>query len=241
MAATTLDLNNEILNAAYKRTYESSAPQRVTYNPIKVADDSLESITSRVRAALNPMYDSAVQDRLQGSVEARAQYDADAYSRGMGASTWLSDVKGREGRAAASDIAKINASLTGTVAENATSQWQNYLGNKLAADTANSQGQLNADLQNAQNVKEYEQWVYSVLADMVNSGVLNLNPGGSSPAPGAPGGPAPVDEEPIVKVPVVMSDEQVKAAAINNQLTALRSKTGTVAGGGSTGNLYSNK
>lgn len=176
MANTMLDLNNEIINAAYKRTYESSAPQAVTFNKINVADETLEGLTSRVKAALNPMYDSAINDRMQSSVQARAQYDADAFSRGMGASTWLSDVKSREGRAAASDIANLNASFGGTVAENATAQYQNFLGNKLQADSANAQGQLNADLANSQKSTEYEQWVYNVVADMIKNGIINPNP-----------------------------------------------------------------
>lgn len=176
MANTMLDLNNEIINAAYKRTYESSAPQAVTFNKINVADETLEGLTSRVKAALNPMYDSAIEDRMQSSVQARAGYDADAFSRGMGASTWLTDVKAREGRAAASDITRLNASFGGTVAENATAQFQNYLGNKLQADSTNAQGQLSADLANSQRTTEYEQWVYGVVADMIKNGIINPNP-----------------------------------------------------------------
>lgn len=178
MAETTLDLINSAVTSAYKSIYESSAPETVTYNPITVEEQDLDTITSQVSAALRPYYDSAIKDRLASAVSAKAEYDADAYSRGMGASTWLSDVKSRESMAAQSDISDIEGSFGGTLAETAQSQFQNYLSNKLSADTANAQGELEASEANAAYMSAYKDWVYALLVDAINRGDISLGNGG---------------------------------------------------------------
>lgn len=74
----------------------------VEYTPR--SDSALKSALSK---ALRPGYDQAIQTRKSQAAANRAAIDADAASRGMGSSTWVTDVKNRQNNAMASDIANL--------------------------------------------------------------------------------------------------------------------------------------
>ena len=57
---------------------------------------------------LRPGYDQAIQQRQMQTGQANAAIDADAASRGMGSSTWVTDAKARQMNSQAADIAGLN-------------------------------------------------------------------------------------------------------------------------------------
>ena len=61
--------------------------------------------------------DSAIDNRREHGETTLAELDADAYSRGMGGSTYLSGMKRREYDAVAADIAMLEANYNAQLAK----------------------------------------------------------------------------------------------------------------------------
>lgn len=68
---------------------------------------TLEELYSQLEQFLRPAVDSAIDNRREHGETTLAELDADAYSRGMGGSTYLSGMKRREYDAVAADIAML--------------------------------------------------------------------------------------------------------------------------------------
>lgn len=77
--------------------------------PAATATGSDEAYLAELQAALRPAYDAAIAQRKQQTDENRAMIDVDAASRGMGASTWVTDAKDRQEQYEAEDIAALEA------------------------------------------------------------------------------------------------------------------------------------
>ena len=77
----------------------------------------LESLYSQLEAFLRPAVDSAIEDRRNYGMTAMAELDADAYSRGMGGSTYLSSMKKREYDSIARDIARLESDYSAELAQ----------------------------------------------------------------------------------------------------------------------------
>lgn len=132
------DLSQRLLNDVGK----------VDYTPM-----STGTLKSALQRVIRPSYDKSIQSRQQATRANRAAIDADAASRGIGASTWVTDAKNRLATNEARDIANINddynsalySALMGRLAE------QDQLG--MAAQQANlsaRQGALGNALSGAQ-------------------------------------------------------------------------------------------
>ena len=68
-----------------------------------------DEIKSYVESYLRTAYDQSIENRRKQTEADRAMIDLDAYSRGMGGSTWVTDAKQRLQDAEADDIAKMEA------------------------------------------------------------------------------------------------------------------------------------
>ena len=77
----------------------------------------LESLYSQLEAFLRPAVDAAIEDRRNYGMTAMAELDADAYSRGMGGSTYLSSMKKREYDSIARDIARLESDYSAELAQ----------------------------------------------------------------------------------------------------------------------------
>ncbi|MBO4879793.1 MAG: hypothetical protein J5544_05995 [Clostridia bacterium] len=84
---------------------------------ISMSLPSLDELYSQLSAFLRPSVDAAIANRQRYGETAMAELDADAYSRGMGGSSYLSGMKNRESNAVASDIAAIESNYNSTLAE----------------------------------------------------------------------------------------------------------------------------
>ena len=95
---------NEAFETIYERTKQDYAPQLATYTPL---DE--QTLTERISAVLRPLYDRAVAAIFRNNQRSDAELDADAISRGMGSSTFVTDVKRRQDRAAADDVKDLES------------------------------------------------------------------------------------------------------------------------------------
>ena len=78
---------------------------------------TLEELYSQLEQFLRPAVDSAIDNRREHGETTLAELDADAYSRGMGGSTYLSGMKRREYDAVAADIAMLEANYNAHLAK----------------------------------------------------------------------------------------------------------------------------
>ena len=102
----------DILSGLISEMYERFAPQEIVYNA-----KSEDEIRSSVSAWLRPSYEQAITMRKEQTLTNKANLDADAIARGMGASTYVTDVKNRQQNAEASDIATMESDYGATLAK----------------------------------------------------------------------------------------------------------------------------
>ena len=95
---------NEAFETIYEKTRKDYAPQLISYTPL---DE--QTLVERISAVLRPVYDKAIAAIFQRNRHADAELDADAISRGMGSSTFVTDVKRRQDAAAADDVNDLEA------------------------------------------------------------------------------------------------------------------------------------
>jgi hypothetical protein len=150
--ATTAVYADPSFEGYYNSIKASLVPQTVSY-----AMPDMNALTSQIAAYLRPAYDQAIANRQNQTVQNRADIDADAASRGMGRSSWVTDVKARESKAEATDIANLESNYGAALAEAVLGQYNQHLNNKLQVDLAN-----------AKMLAQYEQLAYDRAGDMYN-------------------------------------------------------------------------
>ena len=91
-------------------------------------DSQLKNYLTRI---MRPTYDQAIRQRQLQTGQNRAAIDADAASRGMGTSSWVSDAKMRQGTQEARDIADIENSYNSALYEALLAQMQQRDANRL--------------------------------------------------------------------------------------------------------------
>ncbi len=96
--------DEDVLSAYIDEMYARFAPQEAEYDA-----KSEDEIRTSVAAWLRPSYDQAIANRQEQTLLNKANLDADAIARGMGASTYVTDMKNRQQNAEAGDIASLEA------------------------------------------------------------------------------------------------------------------------------------
>ena len=97
----------------FDQAYAQFAPEEIEYQA-----KSEEEIRNSIAGWLQPGYDEAISERKELTQQNNANLDADAIARGMGASTYVSDVKNRQQNAESSDIASLRANYGATLSKN---------------------------------------------------------------------------------------------------------------------------
>ena len=168
-----------------------SKTETISYNPL-----SPSTLKSAIAKALRPSYDKAIETRNRTAATNRAMIDADAAARGIGASTWVTDVKNRQNDAAATDIANLESDYSAKLYENLLSRLTDQENKQLTVDQFNAQAKQNA-LSQALGLtdKYWEKWGGTV------GGVVGSGSGGSTG-----GNPPPKKQE----VPVGPTYEEMK-------------------------------
>lgn len=88
---------NDLYNKIYAQYKPSYTPQ------------SASTLKDTLSRAMRPSYDKQIAQRKRDAASNRAAIDADASSRGVGSSTYVTDVKNRNMNAEASDIQGIES------------------------------------------------------------------------------------------------------------------------------------
>jgi len=113
--------------------YDRFAPQEVAYDA-----RSEEEIRESIAAWLRPGYEQAIANRQQQTAQYKANLDSDAIARGMGASTYVTDVKNRQQNAEAGDIALLEADYGATLSKYVYDGVSSEQGRALEADMFNA-------------------------------------------------------------------------------------------------------
>ena len=93
----------------------------------------MDEIKSYVESYLRTAYDQSIENRRKQTEADRAMIDLDAYSRGMGSSTWVTDAKQRLQDAEADDIANMEANYQAGLNEAVLNQYNLAVAQGLAA------------------------------------------------------------------------------------------------------------
>jgi len=101
-----------MLNDFYQALLPMTSTPTISYTP----RDSSE-MRSEIATYLRPSYDSAIAAREAATVESNAALDADAWARGMGRSTYVTDVKQRSYAEEQADIARLEGEYAAALAQ----------------------------------------------------------------------------------------------------------------------------
>lgn len=96
----------------YGQLQTALAAPKLSFTPT-----SREDYAAQIQAALRPGYDLAIQQRREATKRSKAETDADAAARGMGSSTWVTDMKGQLSDAEAGDVATLESQYAAAQAE----------------------------------------------------------------------------------------------------------------------------
>lgn len=102
----------DVLGAYVADMYARLAPEEIEYEA-----KTEEEIRASIAEWLRPSYDQAIANRQEQTLGYMAELDADAIARGMGASTYVTDVKNRQQNDEASDIATLESDYGATLAQ----------------------------------------------------------------------------------------------------------------------------
>ena len=133
-----------------------TAPERIQAERLATEDRTYGDYANEVASYLNPYLQNAIRSRRDQTADYRAAADADAWSRGMGGSTYLSDQKNQLAKAEARDIMAAQNEFLANVGQQAFSALQNQYNRNLQANMQNAANalavdQFNANLANAVN------------------------------------------------------------------------------------------
>lgn len=95
----------------FQEMLQKYLPETVEFTPL-----SEEVLSETIRNWLRPAYEQAIQNRRDQTQRINAELDADAWSRGMGESTYLSDVKERQYRGEMRDVDTLESNYASALA-----------------------------------------------------------------------------------------------------------------------------
>ena len=125
---------NEAFESIYQRTQEQYAPQLVSYTPL---DE--KTLAERISAVLRPVYEKAISALFRGNRRADAELDADAISRGMGSSTFVTDVKRRQDNIAAEGARDLESEYGAQLADQLYKAMESERDKQLEVEKFNAQ------------------------------------------------------------------------------------------------------
>jgi len=97
--------------------YMQQLQQMIEVPQINYTPRSAGELKGEIAAYLRPGYDQAIIQRQKATDTQRAELDADAWARGMGRSTYVTDVEDRAEDAEAEDIARLESEYTAKLAQ----------------------------------------------------------------------------------------------------------------------------
>ena len=129
----------------FREMMERYRPETVAYTPV---DENV--LRDTIIEWLRPAYDQAIARRREQTDRSNAELDADAWARGMGASTYVTDVKGRAFRNEARDVDDLESDYASTLAGHLFDALKSQQEQKVEVD------RFNAEQQNLANERATE-------------------------------------------------------------------------------------
>jgi len=142
-------------------SYYNSIRNGISAPTVSVSKPSETEVSSMWRGILRPAAESAIENRNEAAEENMAELDADAASRGMGASSYLTSMKARELNEAQDDIGDIEAQYGAQLAERIYDTLYKY--DQLAASAERYNADAYASAQSSA-LKLASDWYSSYLA-----------------------------------------------------------------------------
>ncbi len=109
-------------------------PELVEYTPL-----SEEVLSETIRNWLRPAYEQAIQNRRDQTERINAELDADAWSRGMGQSTYVTDVKERQFENEMRDVDTLEGNYASMLAQQLYDALKAQQEKKLEVDQFNAE------------------------------------------------------------------------------------------------------
>lgn len=136
--------NQKEAAAAGYEDYYTLAMRYAEPQTVKVAAFSAGELKKELQGYLRPMVEQSIARRKEAGEAASAELDADAYSRGMGQSTYLSSMKEREGDDVNRDISMFEAEYGAALADKLYAAMADYQNRLFDAEKFNAQQKLSA-------------------------------------------------------------------------------------------------
>lgn len=143
-ATTVRNANAWSAPASIYGGYYDQALSMLSVPAVQVNTPSRAQIQTDAEASLRPATDQAIETRRARGETNMAELDADAASRGMGASTYVTSVKGREMANTERDVAMLESNYAAALSERVASYLQYYANLDLQAQMQNAQMRYNA-------------------------------------------------------------------------------------------------
>lgn len=134
--------SNQAFETIYEKAKKDYAPQLVTYTPL---DE--QTLAERISAVLRPLYDKAIAAIFRGNQRQDAELDADAISRGMGSSTFVTDVKRRQDNVTAEGARDLESDYGAKMADQLYKAMEGEREKQLEVEKFNAQQKSAADAQ----------------------------------------------------------------------------------------------
>ena len=149
------------LEALFQQMLKRYLPETVEFTPL---DE--KTLSETISKWLRPAYDQAIQARREQTERVNAELDADAWSRGMGQSSYLSDVKERQYRGEERDVDALEGSYASELAGHLYDAMKEQQQMKIDVDKFNAE-QMNHAHEQAMNAA---QALYHAMLSRAGSG-----------------------------------------------------------------------
>lgn len=131
--------NDALLSGYHNLFYGAYQPEQLTYTE-RTADE----ISAEIAAWLRPAYDAAIGAREKQTDTYRAELDADAIARGMGTSSYVTDVKNRQMQKEAEDVAALETNYAAQLAKEMSAALAIERERSFETDMFNAEAEQNA-------------------------------------------------------------------------------------------------
>ena len=168
VTAPTIELPREM------QAQQISMPDRVQAERLATENRTYGEYADEAAAYLGKYLQNSIRERKDLTSGYRAAADADAWSRGMGGSTFLTDAKNQLAKAEARDIMAAQNEFLGNVGQQAFQALQNQYNRNLQANMQNAANALAADQFNANIANAVNQYNANALMDTDRYNITNL-------------------------------------------------------------------
>ena len=138
-SAAPAESDEDVLSSYIDSMYARYRPEELEFS-----EKTQGELSADVAVWLRPGYEQAISNRTAQTQRFRAETDADAIARGMGSSTYVTDVKNRQRNAEASDIASLESDYGATLAKYVSQGLETQNDQKFKTASYNAEQRQNA-------------------------------------------------------------------------------------------------